>query len=151
MEYIESEEPKYPRDELFLRLGEQPISPESLILYFSEYSYIIMNRYPYNAGHLLVVPKRPAKKLGELTAEERVDFMDLLARSEALLEEALSPQGINIGLNMGSAAGAGVPNHLHAHIVPRWNGDSNFMPVIGETKVLPASLEAMWHRLKEFI
>lgn len=111
--------------------------------------YLILNRFPYNAGHILVLPFREVGELENLTAEERTEFFDLIIRGKKILSTALKPDGFNIGMNLGSAAGAGIPVHLHAHIVPRWNGDTNFMPVLGQTRVLPTSLEAMWERLKE--
>ncbi len=112
--------------------------------------YIVLNRFPYNAGHLLVVPYRAVATLGELGAEERAELMDLLVRGQEILTKALKPDGFNIGFNIGAAAGAGIPKHLHCHIVPRWNGDNNFMPVLGDTRVLVESLDAMWERLRAF-
>jgi ATP adenylyltransferase len=120
------------------------------LLHRAQTGYLVLNRYPYNAGHLLAVPYRPVSALGELTAEERAGLMDLLVLGQRALAEALHPDGFNVGFNFGAAAGAGIPKHLHAHIVPRWNGDSNFMPVIGDTRVLVDSLDAMWERLKPF-
>jgi ATP adenylyltransferase len=121
-----------------------------LIVHRSKNCYLVLNRYPYNAGHLLVVPYREVSGLSDLNTDERADFMESLIQAEDILRNALNPDGFNIGFNLGSAAGAGIPKHLHAHVVPRWNGDTNFMPVLGETRVLPQSLEAMWERLREF-
>jgi ATP adenylyltransferase len=122
----------------------------ALIVHRSTHCYLVLNKYPYNAGHLLAVPYREVSKLSELNMDERADFVECLIQAESILQNALQPDGFNIGFNLGSAAGAGIPKHLHAHIVPRWNGDTNFMPVLGETRVLPQSLEAMWERLREF-
>jgi len=122
----------------------------ALIVHRSEYCYLVLNKFPYNAGHLLVVPYREVSELAELTGSERADFMEMLITGEDILRKGLNPDGFNIGLNLGTAAGAGIPKHLHAHIVPRWNGDTNFMPVLGDTRVLPQSLDAMWARLREF-
>jgi ATP adenylyltransferase len=120
------------------------------ILHRSTLCYVVLNRFPYNAGHLLVVPFREVADLPQLTVDERRDFFDQIVFAEQLLRQALRPDGFNIGFNLGPAAGAGIPRHLHAHIVPRWSGDTNFMPVLGETRVLPQSLQAMWARLKQF-
>ncbi len=122
-----------------------------LVVLRSEYAYLVLNKFPYNAGHLLVVPYREVSRLDELTAEEKVDFFDCIIKGQQILEQAIHPDGFNVGFNLGSAAGAGIPTHIHCHIVPRWNGDTNFMPVLGETKVLPESLDAMWQRLRQFV
>ncbi|MBE2214997.1 MAG: HIT domain-containing protein [Opitutaceae bacterium] len=149
MEYIEA-----PKGETFGNpFAEMPRRGDDKathILVRSRHAYIVLNRFPYNAGHLLVVPYREVAELADLTAEERVDFMDTLIAGQDILRRALRPDGFNIGFNLGAAAGAGIPRHLHAHIVPRWNGDTNFMPVLGQTRVLPQSLDAMWARLREF-
>jgi len=120
------------------------------LLYRGERAYIVMNRYPYNAGHLLVVPYREVGELADLDREERAEIMDLIVKSQDILNRALQPDGYNIGFNFGQAAGAGIPTHLHCHVVPRWDGDTNFMPVIGNTRVLPDSMDAMWERLRPF-
>jgi ATP adenylyltransferase len=96
----------------------------------------------------MVLPNREVGELAELTAEERAEMMDLLVRCQAVLQKVMSPAGFNMGLNLGKAAGAGIPTHLHFHIVPRWEGDHNFMPVIGDTRVLPQALAELWTRLK---
>ncbi len=121
---------------------------EALILHRSPLSYLMLNRYPYNPGHLLAVPFREVTDLTDLNPAERADLMDLIIFGKDLLKAAVSPNAFNVGFNLGSAAGGSIP-HLHAHIVPRWNGDTNFMPVIGKTRVLPQSLDAMYARLKE--
>jgi ATP adenylyltransferase len=120
------------------------------LLYRGRTGYIVLNRFPYNAGHLLVIPYRAAASLAELSPEERADLMDLLVLGQQILADALHPDGFNVGFNFGSAAGAGIPRHLHAHIVPRWDGDSNFMPVLGDARVLVDSLDSMWERLRAF-
>lgn len=117
------------------------------IIHRSRLSYLILNRFPYNAGHLLAVPFRAATDLVELSPAERADLMDEIIIAKQVLTAALNPQGFNIGFNLGAAAGGSIP-HLHAHIVPRWAGDTNFMPVIGQTRVLPQSLDAMYQRLR---
>lgn len=114
------------------------------------HSYLLLNRYPYNAGHLLAIPYREVAQLADLPPEERADLMESLILGQDILTRAIQPDGFNIGFNIGKASGAGVPAHLHGHIVPRWEGDTNFMPVLGDTRVLPASLDAMWRRLRAF-
>jgi ATP adenylyltransferase len=107
-----------------------------------------MNRFPYNAGHLLAIPFREVCELEELNPEERADLFEIVVYGKRLLTAALKPDGFNVGFNLGTAAGGSI-SHLHGHIVPRWNGDNNFMPVLGQTRTLPQSLEAMWERLTE--
>jgi ATP adenylyltransferase len=133
----------------FTQLPDQD-DAESFILLRGDHNYTVLNRYPYNAGHLLVVPYREVAALSELTAGERHEHIDAVTEAQALLTRALKPDGFNTGYNFGSAAGAGIPRHLHCHIVPRWNGDTNFMPVIGNTRVLPDALQSMWERLRKY-
>lgn len=151
-EYIEAPKNKeIPNKTLFEALAEEGKDEENFILSRTKYCFLVLNTFPYNAGHLLAVPYRPVCTLTDLTSEERLDLINLVAFAENLLKNALKPEGINIGINLGAAAGAGIPQHLHVHIVPRWNGDTNFMPVIGETRVLPLALKDMWKRLIKFI
>ena len=110
-------------------------------------SVVVLNRFPYNNGHLLVAPKAHKGLLDELTPDEILDTQQTVARLVRLLDELMHPDGYNIGLNLGRAAGAGLPGHLHWHIVPRWNGDTNFMPVLGDVKVIVQSLEALYDLL----
>lgn len=107
-------------------------------------SVVILNRYPYNNGHLLICPRAHAGRLDQLDTDQLLDLQQLLVRLTGVLERRLSPDGFNIGLNLGRAAGAGVPGHLHWHLVPRWVGDTNFMPVVADTKVISQSLEALY-------
>ena len=104
--------------------------------------FVILNRYPYNSGHLMVVPYRHIGDIAELTAEERIELMDLTIKAKEVLKKVMNPEGFNIGFNLGLPAGAGVADHIHQHIVPRWNGDTNFMPVLGNTRVVPEALDA---------
>jgi ATP adenylyltransferase len=150
MPYIEAPKPSDHGDDLFERLPENDDDEAVLILLRAEHSYLVMNKFPYNAGHLLAVPYRKAAHLRELEARERADLTDTIMRGQEILEKALSPDGFNIGFNLGKAAGAGIPEHIHCHIVPRWEGDTNFMPVLGETRVLPEAMSMMWKRLREF-
>ncbi|MBN2565661.1 MAG: HIT domain-containing protein [Candidatus Eisenbacteria bacterium] len=119
------------------------------IVFRGAHSFAMLNAYPYNNGHLLIAPFRHVDSFSGLTDEERCDLMSAVARAESLLEKAMSPQGMNVGANLGHCAGAGVPGHVHVHIVPRWEGDTNFMPVVGETRVLPESLSETYRKLRE--
>ena len=124
---------------------------EHLVLFRDRHGVIVMNRYPYNNGHLLVAPRRHVADLASLTRAERLTMMDLMDRGVRLLTKVMQPDGFNLGYNLGRAGGAGLEAHLHGHIVPRWNGDTNFMPVIGETKVIPQSLFDLYDLLKSKI
>jgi ATP adenylyltransferase len=121
---------------------------EELVLVRGRTAYVILNLYPYNNGHLMVVPNRHVPSLHALTDAERDELMRFARDAEVALNEAYAPQGINIGINLGRSAGAGVVDHLHIHLVPRWTGDTNFMSVIGETRVLPEDLDATKRRLQ---
>ena len=135
---------------IFCDLPREGDDRKTLILYRGAEAFIIMNAYPYAAGHLMVAPFRHAARLSDLTQSEKGELFDLIARCEAVLTAAMKPEGFNIGFNLGKAAGAGVDQHLHCHIVPRWVGDTNFMPVIGATKVINQSLDDTYDRLKEY-
>lgn len=150
MEYVEAPNNGGSKKDLFSDIPKNPKDKEVHIVFRGKHSYIVLNRYPYNPGHMLVVPYRAVNDLKELTAEERTELMDNVIKSQDILTKALSPQGFNIGINLGEASGAGIPEHIHIHVVPRWKGDTNFMPVIGQTKVLPQSLDSLWERLREF-
>ena len=148
MEYIEA--PRNPEGENpFVALPKLGNDKEAYIVHRGETVYLVLNRFPYNAGHLLAVPYREVSSLAQLDPAERSELMETITWAQEVLTKAIDPDGFNIGFNIGEAAGAGIPSHLHCHIVPRWEGDTNFMPVIGETRVLPQSLDAMWERLRE--
>jgi ATP adenylyltransferase len=121
---------------------------DELVLFRGRACYVVLNLFPYNNGHLMVVPKRHIGSLHATTAEERDELMHLTRHAEIALMEAYKPQGINVGINLGRPAGAGILDHLHVHVVPRWNGDTNFMTVIGETRVLPEALQETRKRLQ---
>ncbi len=110
------------------------------VLWRAERVFVVLNAYPYNAGHVMVAPRRHVGEIAEVGREELHDLIDTSQRAVTLLTEALHPQGFNLGMNLGKIAGAGVPGHVHVHVVPRWGGDTNFMPVVGDTKVLPEML-----------
>jgi ATP adenylyltransferase len=119
-----------------------------LVLIRGRATFVILNLYPYNSGHLMVVPARHVAALALTTAEEQAELMRFTRHAEIALTEVYKPQGLNIGVNLGRPAGAGVLDHLHVHVVPRWNGDTNFMSVIGETRVLPEDLSETAKRLR---
>lgn len=115
----------------------------------SEHSVVILNRFPYNNGHLLVAPRVHKGRLDELTDAEQADMQRLIGRYVELIERLMAAQGFNIGLNLGKVAGAGLPGHLHWHIVPRWHGDTNFMPAVAGLRVIPQALDALWELLHD--
>jgi len=123
----------------------------NLILYRGEYNFIILNAFPYNPGHLLVAPYRHVGQLENLTDVESIEHFDLIKLCVKFLTDVLQPHGFNTGMNLGKIAGAGVADHIHTHIVPRWQGDTNFMPVVADTKVLPEALSNTYNKLKEGI
>jgi ATP adenylyltransferase len=110
--------------------------------------YVILNKFPYNNGHLLVVPNRHIASLAAATTDELAELIELARRAELAVKEAYSPHGLNMGINLGKPAGAGILDHLHMHVVPRWNGDTNYMTVVGETRVLPEELQVTAERLR---
>ena len=124
-------------------LGDDRVA---LIVHRTALSYLMLNRFPYNPGHLLAIPFRDVADIEELTPAENADLFAVITFGKKLLRAAMKPDGFNIGFNLGSASGGSIP-HLHGHIVPRWNGDNNFMPVLGQTRILPQALEATWERL----
>lgn len=117
----------------------------------SEQTITVLNKYPYNNGHLLVAPRRHVGNLSALTTEEQLGLMQEVTRMTERLRDVVHPDGFNVGINLGRVAGAGLPGHLHIHIVPRWNGDINFMPAIGGIKVIPQSLDALWDALTRVV
>ena len=123
-------------------------SDVDLVVLRGRLSYVILNLYPYNNGHLMVVPNRHLSTLEALAPDEQAELMQLTRLAEMALNEAYRPQGINVGINIGKAAGAGIENHLHIHLVPRWAGDTNFMTAVGQTRVLPEDLDATAARLR---
>jgi len=119
-----------------------------LVLIRGRYSYAILNLYPYNNGHLMIVPTRHVGTLAATTADERAELMRFTRHAEIALTEAYAPQGINVGMNLGRPAGAGIVDHLHVHLVPRWTGDTNFMSVVGNVRVLPEELGETAKRMR---
>jgi len=132
---------------IFCEAGAEP-KPDDLVLVRGRLAYVILNLYPYNNGHLMVVPKRHLASLAAATRDELDELIQLTRHAEIALSEAYVPQGINVGINLGRPAGAGIVDHLHIHLVPRWNGDTNFMSVVGNVRVLPEELGQTAARLR---
>jgi len=135
-----------PADCIFCNITDPGRS--DLIVARGRLSFVILNLYPYNNGHLMVVPNRHVPNLASMAPDELAELMQLTRRSEIVLNEAYKPQGINVGINLGRPAGAGVADHLHVHLVPRWNGDTNFMTVVGNVRVVPEALDATKAKLE---
>ena len=131
----------------FVDLPAQTNDRENLILYRGEHAFIILNAYPYSNGHLMIVPYRHTASLQDIENQTSLEVMQLLQFGTQLLSAAFHPDGFNLGMNMGRVAGAGIADHLHWHIVPRWNGDTNFMPVLADVRVIPESLQVVYDRL----
>ena len=125
--------------------------PANLVLARTPLCLLMLNKYPYVNGHLLAAPYRHAPTLVECSPEERAQLMELLTLGQQALALAMNPQGYNIGLNVGKCAGAGVPGHIHAHIVPRWNGDINFITILGNVRIIPQAIDQAFAQLKEAI
>jgi ATP adenylyltransferase len=132
---------------IFCLKPKEAADEENLIVYRSSLSFVMMNKYPYNNGHLMIVPYQHEADLTCLSDEILLDIQHLLQLSVKALNQTMKPHGINIGVNLGRSGGAGIVDHLHYHLVPRWNGDTNFMPVISGTKVISEALSATWHKL----
>ena len=132
---------------VFCKAHQQGPSFESLLLYKNDLAMVVLNKFPYNSGHLLVLPVRHCGEITGLTDDEFIAVNQLLRHALASLEKAYNCAGINVGLNQGRVAGAGIPDHLHWHVIPRWLGDTNFFPLVAETRVLPENLEQAYNRL----
>lgn len=135
---------------LFESIDQSELSDqETFVIERRALTMVLLNAYPYNSGHLLIVPRRSVKTLAELSSEEHESLWKMVTDATKVLQEVFSPDGINIGLNQGESAGAGVPNHLHVHVVPRWSGDTNFTTVTANTRVIPEALIDTWTRISE--
>jgi len=133
---------------VFCKAQDITDGPVNLILYRGQQTFVILNRYPYTSGHLMVVPYMHTASLQGLEPQARAEMMELATQIMSMLSEEYHAQGFNVGINIGEAAGAGITEHVHLHVVPRWTGDTNFMSALGETRVLPETLEDTYHRLK---
>ena len=138
-----------PLPDFFTEAAQTSDDAAHLVVLRRKCGFLIMNRYPYAAGHLMAVPYRKTADLGELAADEKLELFTLIGDAQTLLCDVVRAQGFNVGVNLGSCAGAGVADHLHLHIVPRWPGDHNFMAVVGATRVIPEGLQPLYARLVE--
>ncbi len=149
MEYIEAVEK--PEGCIFCVFPAENNDKKNHIIYRGKHSFIILNAFPYNPGHLMVAPYMHTADMYDLDDEALLEINHLVRYSLKLLKELSAPDGFNLGVNLGKTAGAGIPNHIHWHIVPRWNGDTNFMPVIAEKRVVPESLNTTYNKLVQMI
>jgi len=147
MKYIEQQE----KEEgcIFCNAQAKEDGVKNLIAFRGDLAYAILNRYPYTSGHLMVVPFMHESNLDDLNSQTRAEMFELASQCTTALRSIYKPDGFNVGMNIGTAAGAGVPGHVHLHIVPRWNGDTNFMSTLGEVRVLPESLEDTYKRVQD--
>jgi ATP adenylyltransferase len=129
---------------------QNALAPDSLVVHVADLCFVVMNLYAYNSGHVMVSPRRHVGRLADASPEELAETMLLARRLEGILGEAYKPDGLNVGMNLGRAAGAGVAEHIHLHLVPRWAGDSNFLSVVGETRVIPEDPREACLRLRRF-
>jgi ATP adenylyltransferase len=148
MEYIQRP-PSTNTDCIFCEAQTAQDGPRNLIIFRGRCAYVILNRYPYTSGHIMIVPNEHQPSLDLLNQDTRSEVMELANQSIQVLQAEYNPQGFNLGINIGEAAGAGVVGHIHLHVVPRWKGDTNFMSALGMTRVLPESLEDTYARLRQ--
>jgi len=134
---------------IFCTALEREDGPENLVVYRGKTTFAILNMYPYTSGHLMIVPCQHKPSLEKLDIECRGELMEIAAAAVQVLKAVYHPQGFNVGFNIGEAAGAGIESHIHMHVVPRWNGDTNFMSTLGMTRVLPETLEESYHRIRD--
>lgn len=133
---------------IFCKASREKEDKKYYILLRGKFSFVMMNIFPYNNGHIMIAPYKHTGNLADLTQDELDELITFTQKWESVLKDAMNPQGFNIGINIGKVAGAGVEDHIHIHIVPRWTGDTNFMPVFGETKVIPMGLDEAYEILK---
>jgi len=148
IEYILRPKPALSEAGLFHQIGQSDDDVANYVIVRDRTCYAVLNRYPYTGGHILVVPYKQSPDLNGLTEEELCDLMKLARRCQNALTRVMKPEGFNIGMNLGKCAGAGITEHVHLHVVPRWNGDTNFMPVIGNTTVLPEAMAEVAAKLR---
>ena len=133
---------------IFCRIAAEDDDERNLIVFRAEFNFVVLNRFPYTSGHLMVVPYTHAPALSEVDEATCSEMMSLVRTSEAHLRAVYRPDGLNLGMNIGHSAGAGIAGHIHMHVLPRWHGDANFMTTVGETRVLPEELEVTWQRVR---
>jgi ATP adenylyltransferase len=134
---------------VFCRAAESADDETNLVVLRARFSFVILNRYPYTTGHLMIAPFQHAARLQEIAEEIALEMMQLARRAEAVLQQAYKPDGFNVGLNLGEAAGAGIEQHLHLHALPRWKGDANFMTSIGDTRIMPELLTETYRKVRD--
>jgi ATP adenylyltransferase len=149
MEYIERPTTGKPAGDIFLDLPAENEDAKNFILKRGETAFVILNAFPYTNGHVMIAPYRQVAEIDALNDAELLEVNQLLAKAVGWIRKVYRPDGFNIGVNMGRAAGAGIPIHIHWHIVPRWNGDTNFMTTVGQVRVMPETLERSYERLRE--
>jgi ATP adenylyltransferase len=149
MEFIRAEKPAGCIFCLFPAEEGAEADRRNLLVHRSDRSFTILNRYPYNNGHVMVVPRAHVSRLEDLDAATFADLQEELRRAVAVIRAVYRPEAMNVGMNLGKAAGAGIEDHLHWHVVPRWGGDTNFMPVLADTKVMIEHLDESWRRIRE--
>ena len=148
MEYVSSEVKKGPC--IFCPGDDRSQDEQRLIIFVGERTIVLMNRFPYINGHLLIAPLKHVSRLDVLSAEDKLDLITMVEKSMEVLREVMNPGGFNVGLNLGKVAGAGVEDHIHFHVVPRWGGDTNYMTVCGEVRVIPEHIHATYQKLLPF-
>jgi ATP adenylyltransferase len=151
MEYISKEKEGQKEPCIFCNRLSQMNDKKNLILFRGDLVFIIMNKFPYNNGHLMVVPNRHTEDILGIRPEEQKEIFSLIQLGIKILNRVMNPHGFNIGMNLGRVSGAGITDHLHFHVVPRWNGDTNFMPIIGKTKVISEAIEKSYEKLHRAI
>src|SRR5688572_23047427 len=149
IQYILGPKPLMTDASLFTQIAQANDDERYHVVVRDRTCYALLNNYPYNGGHLMVVPYKQAADFSELADEEMLDLLKLMRRCLAALKQVMKPDGFNIGVNLGTVAGAGIAEHLHIHVVPRWNGDTNFMPVLGQTTVMPQALQELAAQLRD--
>jgi len=154
IEYIkmsQNEKTKKKKPACFLCIKNFNKNKDNFVLFTGKYSFIIMNRYPYNPGHLMIAPYRHIGLIEKCNEQEVAEMLKLIQKSVIVLKKMMKPNGFNIGINLGYVAGAGIPGHIHVHVIPRWLGDTNFMPIIGKTKIINEELYNMYNKLKKVL
>lgn len=134
---------------VFCEIQKTPPSKENLLVFKNDYAMVVMNKFPYNNGHILVMPLKHVVSFDELSENEFIELNNLLKKAIRVIKKVYSPEGLNIGLNMGRVSGAGIDKHIHYHVVPRWNGDTNFMPVTGQTKIISEHIISSYEKIKK--
>lgn len=144
IEYIEEEKPEYC---IFCKAFNEKKDEKNLVLWRGKHSFVMLNRFPYNSGHMMIAPIRHLGDFEDLNQDEMLEIGEAIQLAMKVLRKVMNPHGFNIGMNLGRVAGAGVEDHIHVHIVPRWDGDTNYMPIISDTKVIPEALSRTYNKL----